>query len=96
MPIKLSDAALELARGLRALGENPKTRLVLRGLEAALPDAAREVRAALEDPSAALGALAATVTKPARDELAEADEALARGFARAFGRGIAKGAKKSR
>jgi hypothetical protein len=86
-------AALELARSLRALGDDPKARLVLRGLEAALPEAAALVRGALEDPAGALGAMAQPMVDAAAAELADADRTIAVGIAKALGRGVLRGVR---
>jgi hypothetical protein len=86
--------ALKLAARLRELGESPAGRALIRGLEHALPEASGEVRAALADPAATLGALLQTMTRPAAGELADSDRAIARGLARALGRGLVRGVKK--
>jgi hypothetical protein len=83
---RVSAAALELARTLRALGDSPQGRAVLRGLELALPEAAAQVREVLDNPRAATGQLFARVVADATAERGEVDRALARGIARALGK----------
>ena len=95
-PSKTAAAALELARALRELGDKPAAKLVLKGLEAALPEASALVRGALADPAGTLGEMAAPLVDAAADELAEADRTIAAGIARAFGRGVARGVKRGR
>lgn len=90
----LSADVVRVAARLRELGESPGGRAVLRGLERALPEASAEVRAALADPAAALGSLIEMLARPAVDDLADSDRALAKGLARALGRGIARGGKR--
>jgi hypothetical protein len=90
----LSADVVKLAARLRELGETPAGRALIRGLEHALPEASAEVRGALANPAATLGALLETLTRPAVGELADSDQAIARGLARALGRGLARGAKR--
>lgn len=90
----LSEDVLRLAARLRQLGESPGGRAVIRGLERALPEASAEVRAALDDPAAALGGLLEVLARPAVDDLADSDRAIARGLAKALGRGLARGMKR--
>lgn len=88
-------AALELARALRELGDKPAAMMVLRGLEAALPEASALVRSALADPGATIGEMLAPMARAAAGELTEADRTIAAGIARALGRGLARGPTKS-
>jgi len=87
--------ALELVATLQRLATSPAGKQTLQSLERALPSAAAEIRAAMENPGEALGQLLSTLTRPAVEELAEADRTIASGLARALGRGLARGAKKS-
>jgi hypothetical protein len=90
-PNSARTAAVELARTLRDLASRPAAQSVLRGLEAAMPEAAAQVRAALEDPAGTLGEMLAPMASAAADELAETDRVIAAGLARAFGSGVARG-----
>lgn len=93
VPRSAAAAAADLARTLRELASKPATRAVLRGLEAALPEASSLVRGAIEDPGGTLGEMLAPMAEAAAAELAEADRAIAAGFARALGRGVARGVR---
>lgn len=81
---------------LLELGDKPAGKAVLRGLEAALPEASALVREALADPAGTIGEMVAPMAQAAADELADADRTIANGIARALGRGIARGLKRPR
>jgi len=93
-PNSAQAAAAELARSLRELANKPATKIVLRGLEAALPEASALVRGALADPAATLGEMARPMAEAAVAELLDADRVIASGLARAFGRGVRRGSKR--
>lgn len=92
----INPAIAELAKNLRQLADKPAARAVLRGLEAAMPEAAAEVRAAMADPGAIAVELLARTFADGRAELAQADRTIARTLGKAFGRGVARGVAKVR
>jgi hypothetical protein len=89
LPPEVQTAAAELARSLARMGDKPQARAVLAGLEAALPQAAGEIRAALADAPGTLGRVLGNMARAAVADAVDADNALAKGIARAL-RGPAK------
>ena len=76
--------ARELGARIRAYAQSPAGRGVLAGLEAAFPEFAAEVRAAMADPAPALGRLGAHMAREATREIAKLDTGLARVLSKAL------------
>lgn len=93
-PFAVNAAAAELGRALRELASKPHAARVLRGLDATMPETAATVRAALEAPGEVIAGVVERTLLGSLDagaaELRDADQTIARGLARAFGRGVGR------